>query len=200
MRKFFITAWLQVALIITSGSLYSHSVAYFSPDDHPTKHLISMLDAAKIRIYAAVYMLTDKSIAQALIRAKTERKVDVQIITDKITITSSFGKGHFLRENGVKVWFFNPPASAPKTKDGFFYAAPAIMHHKFALIDNNVWTGSFNWTHAANQKNLENVIVIDNRDTYRSFKDQFEKLKASCSVLTAADRLGATIQPSRPLD
>jgi len=70
----------------------------FSPDDHPTKKLISLIDGAKRTIHAAVYMLTDKTIAESADTSKNDRNIDVQIITDKITVTSSFGKGHFLRE------------------------------------------------------------------------------------------------------
>ncbi len=184
MRKSIIATWLQI-LIITGSSINSLSITYFSPEDHPTKKLIELIDSAKKTIHAAVYMVTDKTIAEALIRAKKERKVDVQIITDKITVTSSFGKAHLLRENEIKVWFLDAPSSTQKAGT-FFYAAPAIMHHKFALIDNNLWTGSFNWTRAANQKNHEDVLLTDNRESFQSFKKQFEKLKEKCAVLTTA--------------
>ncbi len=179
---------LIVALIaIIGNNLYSFSVAYFSPDDHPTKKLISLIDSAKKTIYAAVYMLTDKNIAQALIRAKNERKIDVQIITDNITITSIYGKGNFLAENNIIVYGFNPPEKTIVTKEAF-YMAPAIMHHKFALIDDCVWNGSFNWTRAADQKNTEDVIVTDDKDIFSSFKKQFEKLKEKCRILSPSSK------------
>ena len=36
------------------------------------------------------------------------------------------------------------------------------MHHKFAVVDGSVLlTGSFNWTHAAHERNCENLLVTD---------------------------------------
>ncbi len=185
MRKLILTTLLFIAVMTTNGNINSLTIAYFSPDDHPTKKLIELIDSAKKTIHAAVYMLTDKTIAEALIRAKQERKVDVQIITDRITITSVFGKGHFLRENSVKTFFYDPTPPIKKSR-AFFYAAPAIMHHKFALIDNLLWSGSFNWTRSANQKNREDVLITDNKEMHSLFKKQFESLKKDCTVLTSA--------------
>lgn len=180
MRMFILIAWL---LCIISANTNARSVSYFSPNDNPAKKLIELLDGAKKTIYAAVYMITDKTIAEALTRAKRDRKIDVQVITDKITVTSIFGKGNFLAEQGIKVWFFNPQPKTTPTENTPFYMAPAIMHHKFALIDNQLWNGSFNWTRAANQKNHENVVLTDDRELVNSFKQQFEQLKMICTPL-----------------
>lgn len=166
------------------------SVAYFSPKDHPTKELIKLIDGAKKTIFAAVYMITDKNIAQALVQAKKERKVNVQIITDKITADSIYGKGKFLREQGIPVYVFQPPASNKidplirAEEKALFYNADAIMHNKFALIDKIVLTGSFNWTQAAGRKNQENFLITDDKIIYESFKKEFENLKEKCKLLS----------------
>jgi len=35
------------------------------------------------------------------------------------------------------------------------------MHHKYAIIDNTVWTGSFNFTKGGSN-NQENAVIIKN--------------------------------------
>lgn len=154
---------------------FGKSVVLFSPDDKPTKHLIQHINAAQTRIYAAVYMLTDKRIAQALIDAKN-RGVDVQIVTDQATSESPYGKAGLLKENNVETNVFF-------TVSPHFNNFNPLMHHKFAIIDNHVWTGSFNWTVSANSKNQENVIYTDEKEVCDKYLAQFEKLKQRCLVL-----------------
>jgi phosphatidylserine/phosphatidylglycerophosphate/cardiolipin synthase-like enzyme len=51
------------------------------------------------------------------------------------------------------------------------------MHHKFAIIDNRLLlTGSYNWTFAANNKNEENLMVIDDPEIIKIFQNQFVNL------------------------
>jgi DNA uptake protein ComE-like DNA-binding protein len=51
------------------------------------------------------------------------------------------------------------------------------MHHKFAIIDNNLLlTGSYNWTFSANNRNDENLMVIDDLEIIEIFQNQFVNL------------------------
>jgi mitochondrial cardiolipin hydrolase len=167
---FFFTVWLFLSPFVESLS-----EIYFSPEDHIGSKLIKLINSAQKKIYAAVYMITDKTIAQALIKAKN-RGIDVQIITDKISKESIYGKAFFLKNGGICVRVFNPPES---TYNSFFNNS-SIMHNKFALIDGTLWTGSFNWTQSASQRNQENVILTDEKDMYNKYEKQFEKLKKQC--------------------
>jgi phosphatidylserine/phosphatidylglycerophosphate/cardiolipin synthase-like enzyme len=170
---------LAAALILTCmviNSLAAYTEVLFSPDDRPTERLICMINEAKYKIYAAVYMLTDKNIANALIKAK-ERKVDVQVVIDTISYESSYGKGKTLEASGMTLYVFEPPKPASPTRA--FFSGP-IMHHKFALFDNKLWNGSFNWTDKANRHNQENVIITDDPTAYSRFAACFERLKKLC--------------------
>jgi len=169
-RRRLISLFLLSFLLISSPQLQPRSIVYFSPDDHPTEHLIRYIDQAKIRIYAAIYMFTDKNFAQALIRAKKERKVDVQMITDRTSVENKYGKVYLLIEQGIKTFKFQNGS-----KRGARFAP--LMHNKFAIIDDKVWTGSFNWTISANKKNQENVIYTDEKKVLARFEAHFEKLK-----------------------
>lgn len=179
MRKVF---WLSLCLafsFLSSSIIATETEVLFSPDDRPTKRLIELINQAKIKIHAAVYMITDKTIAEALIDAKINRGVDVQIVTDKITYDSSYGKGKLLEAQGVPLFIYSE-AKASKTEKTTtrFWGNDPIMHHKFALFDDKkLWTGSFNWTASANRYNQENVMITDNKKIFRKFKDCFERLK-----------------------
>ncbi|ESA36280.1 helix-hairpin-helix motif protein [Leptolyngbya sp. Heron Island J] len=51
------------------------------------------------------------------------------------------------------------------------------LHHKFALLDDRtVIIGSHNWSKAANHKNDENLLIIENRTVAQHFKQEFERL------------------------
>lgn len=172
MRVYKIIFLLLYFLIV--GKVEAKTEVYFSPDDKINKKLIQKIGEAKKKIYAAVYMLTDKTIAQALIAAKVERGIDVQIITDKISAESSYGKAFMLAKNGVPVFVFVPSESS----FNHYLNAHAIMHHKFALFDNTIWTGSFNWTRSASSKNRENVITVSrNIPIHNTYLAEFNLLK-----------------------
>ena len=162
--------------VIPHHELISKSIVYFSPDDKPQKHLIGYINGAKTRIYAAIYMFTDKKIAQALMDAK-DRGIDVQIITDQTSVDSVYGKIFLLQEYGVKIFVFN----LNKRKGKFSWYDP-IMHNKFAIIDEHVWTGSFNWTVSANSKNQENVIYTDEKNVCEKYLEHFNTLKERCVI------------------
>ncbi|MFA6535255.1 MAG: phospholipase D-like domain-containing protein [Candidatus Babeliales bacterium] len=176
MREQFIKRLLAFSLIglVFYLSLNAHSEAYFSPDDHPAERLINLINGTKRKIYGAVYMFTDALIAEALINAK-KRGVDVKIIVDNATMDYEYGKGELLKENGIDVYVF--AIQGKKSKFG-----TPLMHNKFALLDNQLWTGSFNWTKSANQKNQENVIVTTNKKVYAKFEKQFEILKGRATT------------------
>lgn len=170
-------------VLLCMGLAVSYIAAYtevlFSPVDKPTKRLLELINASRHRIHAAVYMITDKIIAEALIEAKVKRGVDVQIITDKITYESIFGKGKLLREKGISLFIYNGD-KVPATR---IFGNGPIMHHKFALFDDTkLWTGSFNWTASANRCNQENVVITDERAVCTKFKNCFDQLKTLCQT------------------
>ncbi len=155
--------------------------AHFSPQDNINGKLIQTIKNTKETIYIAVYMITDKTLADELIKAK-ERGVDVQVITDKISVTGPgwggmWGKADTLAQAGIPTFVYNPS----KATYNAFFKSNAIMHNKFAIFDKTIWTGSFNWTRSASSRNKENVIIIyENQRIYETYLAQFEALKNEC--------------------
>ena len=141
---------------------------HFSPEAFTAGKLIELIDNARSKIYVAIYWITDEKIAEALIHAKRERNIDVQIVTDQSCLTTAFIKKYekisLLYENEIAV---------------FVWIGESIMHNKFALFDDNiVWTGSYNWTIKADERNKENVIILEGFDIYKKYKEEFEIIKS----------------------
>jgi phosphatidylserine/phosphatidylglycerophosphate/cardiolipin synthase-like enzyme len=117
----------------------------FTPGQNCTETIVGHLNQAKQSIFVQAYSFTSAPIAKALMQAK-KRGVAVKIILDKSQRTQKYSSLHFFLNQGIPVWI--------DTK-------PAIAHNKVMIIDQaTVITGSFNFTKAAQMRNAENVLII----------------------------------------
>lgn len=152
-----------------------HVETLFAPDDRPTTRLIKEINETRHRILAAIYYISDPKIIEALILAH-RRKVDVRIISDEQTSGTCYSKVKFLLASGIPVLI---PARTLPTRAGF--VRNRLMHDKFAILDNKIWTGSFNWTVGANVFNYENVVIIhDDPNTHLRFMNRFAEMERRC--------------------
>ena len=174
MEVFMKSLWLAVILSFQVSWCLGLCQAFFAPQDDITSIFIKTIDAEQKSIHGAIYMFTDKKIAQALVNAK-KRGVDVQLILDQISMVSC-GKGKFLQENGVPVYVHRTQEFNPYTM--------ALMHHKFFIFESNrdnrplLWTGSWNCTVRGTSYNDENVIVLDDEIMIQLYQTNFKKLQA----------------------
>ena len=119
---------------------------YFSPKGGCTKAITEAIGQAKQSILVQAYSFTSYPIAEALIDA-AKRGVKVEAILDKGQLHETKTKLGLLAKGGVITYL-----------DG----AHAIAHNKVMIIDGKtVITGSFNFTNAAEEKNAENVLILD---------------------------------------
>ncbi|MEJ7667098.1 MAG: phospholipase D-like domain-containing protein [Hymenobacter sp.] len=60
----------------------------------------------------------------------------------------------------------------------FYYSSEERMvHHKFCIIDNKiVITGSYNWTYYAENRNYENIILLNDSVIAKSYLEEFESV------------------------
>lgn len=151
---------------------------FFSPDDGIRNVLLYLIGQEKKSIRLTAFSFTDGDIAQALIDAMA-RGVNIELVVDPGFTQDRFTKITLLLENGLDVFVYDPDYK--KNKKKAFYSS--IMHHKFILFTKNIldksiiWTGSFNFTKSAHQKNHENVIVLDDEHVIKKFEQHFELLK-----------------------
>jgi phosphatidylserine/phosphatidylglycerophosphate/cardiolipin synthase-like enzyme len=230
---------------------------FFSPQDRPSKKLIATLDNAKHRIFVAMYTFTEKSICDALVRAR-QRNVEVRMVLDKMSFESPWGKAEQVCNAGGKIFLRSSqlpqlpkselekvrgretteleevlqakddvalvkgdeeqeatqssvveelyelepgPAefTPPLHKKNWGFGREPLMHNKYAIIDHQVWTGSFNWTVSADTKNQENVVLISGeQEVVQKFLHNFEALVAASTLLDKKTIVSMRQEPPKP--
>lgn len=173
-----------LAIVMTISSLLTHYSAcqpfrrgsnaimiesYFTPEDPCTDIVVSRIRSAKQLILVQAYVLTSLKIVQALLQAH-RKKVTVQILIDKNALASYGSKVNLLLKQGI-------PIIIDKTA--------GLAHSKTMIIDDlYVITGSFNWTHSAQSKNTENLIIITGAENNKQFKENWYKRATAGERLT----------------
>jgi phosphatidylserine/phosphatidylglycerophosphate/cardiolipin synthase-like enzyme len=131
------------------------------------------------------YSFTSAPIAQAVTRAFA-RGVKVRVVLDKSQRSERYTSATYLGNHNVPTWI--------DTKH-------AIAHNKIILIDGaTIFTGSFNFTKAAEQKNAENLLIIEgDPKLYAEYESNFEEhLSHSEKYDRGEATLGATDTQSVP--
>ena len=134
----------------------------FSPKDKIiTTKVIPMVNNAKNYIYVPAFVLTHDKLAEALIVAKS-RGVDVKIIVDATHTSSSRSKVKMLRTAKVPVKVEN-------------YAGK--MHSKSMIIDDKyIVAGSMNFSQSGENRNDENVLIVEDERLAKYYRGFFEYL------------------------
>lgn len=132
---------------------------YFSPQDKAiTNAVLPLIKNAKSYIYIPTFVLTEKRVTQELINAKN-RGVDVKILIDALNASIKHSKHNELRLNGIPV----------KTEN---YAGK--MHSKSMIIDDKYTIiGSMNFSYSGENRNDENLMVIENEQIATFYKNFF---------------------------
>ena len=154
---------LLTIIIISQFSLFplAKTEVYFSLSDNPQKEIIKNINQAQASINIAMYIFTDREIALPLIKAQ-ERGVKVRVYLDQDQVDYKYSQSRFLVQKGIKTRI---------STNNY------IMHNKFAIIDNRILlTGSYNWTFSANNRNDENLMVIDDPEIIARYQNQFVNL------------------------
>jgi phosphatidylserine/phosphatidylglycerophosphate/cardiolipin synthase-like enzyme len=138
--------------------------AHFSPKGGCTDAVVRELQHAKREILVLAYSFTARPIAQALVDAKL-RGVHVEIVMDHSNEKEEHTDLHFFMEQGM----------APHIDP-----LHAIAHNKVMVIDGAVLvTGSFNFTHQAENENAENLLILKGHpDLVHAYRQDFLAHKA----------------------
>jgi phosphatidylserine/phosphatidylglycerophosphate/cardiolipin synthase-like enzyme len=160
-KKVLAFLWLILVLGAASSLAQAGSIrVYFSPNGGCTDAIVKEINQAKTEILLQAYSFTSKPIAQALIRAK-QRGVRISAVLDKSNRSQKYSAATFLQNMGIPVLIDD---------------RHAIAHNKIMIIDNRVViTGSFNFTMAAENKNAENLLILDDLpDLTRAYRENFQ--------------------------
>jgi phosphatidylserine/phosphatidylglycerophosphate/cardiolipin synthase-like enzyme len=124
-----------------TGTIY----VAFSPNGGATRLVTDIIGRAKKQILVQAYSFTSPTISKALADAKA-RGVDVKAALDKSQWTEKYSGATYLANHKIPVLIDDKHA---------------IAHNKVMIIDGEtVITGSFNFTEAAEEKNAENVVIL----------------------------------------
>jgi phosphatidylserine/phosphatidylglycerophosphate/cardiolipin synthase-like enzyme len=127
-------------------------------------------------ILVAMYHFTSLRLADALVAAK-KRGLTVRVLADAEQYKSDRSKEVWekLKAAGVEVRRVNP-------KKGDDDEVPHF-HHKFCVLDGRaVFTGSYNWTVQGDRTNHENLVLISEAETAKSFRKTFEATWSDTSI------------------
>lgn len=138
---------------------YKYMEFYFSPQDKVIqKALLPIINNAQNYVYIPAFVITEKQIVQALISAK-QRGVDVKVILDALSASNKSSKHKELRNAGIML----------KTEN---YAGK--MHSKAIAVDDKfLILGSMNFSYSGENKNDENVVIINNSAATKFYKEFF---------------------------
>lgn len=148
-------ASILILLLFSLPSLAEIKI-FFSPNGGIREEIISQIDTAQEYIDIAMYSFTSEAIAEAVVRAR-ERGIRVRILLDKLQAAGRYSKYQYLLDSGVKV---------------ITDVHAGIMHNKTAIIDGRIlFTGSYNWTKSAEEKNEENLLLfIDEEEIIKIYQ------------------------------
>lgn len=131
----------------------------FTPGQNCTNQIVDHILQAKHTILVQAYAFSSKSIADALIEAQN-KGILVKIILDKSQRKQKYSLLQYMVDACVPVWI--------DTK-------PAIAHNKIIIIDDKeVITGSFNFTDAAQKRNAENLVFINDSKLAQDYIENWQ--------------------------
>ena len=135
---------------------------YFSAHGGCTEAIIKEIEKAQSEILVQAYTFTSAPIAKALLQAH-KRGVKEEVILDQSQRTQKYSSATFLANQKIPIYIDDQHA---------------IAHNKVMIIDRKiVITGSFNFTRAAEEKNAENLLVIQSSELAKVYLDNWHQHK-----------------------
>lgn len=152
-----------IFVLLLNTTLASKLDVCFTPPSGCSEKIIEEINNSKASIYVQAYGFTSKTIADSLIKVHL-RGVKVQVILDRSNMSKKgYSKLMDLKEAGIDI---------------SLDIVPGIAHNKVMIIDEKkVITGSFNFTEAADKRNSENVIIIEDKETVKQYLNNWYNRK-----------------------
>jgi phosphatidylserine/phosphatidylglycerophosphate/cardiolipin synthase-like enzyme len=147
------------------GGVYTE--CYFSPSDGVNARIVEVINTADNDLSIATMLITRTEMANAIAARKTAG-VAVNIITNS--------------EGGNTTTVNDILSNSLTTHYTFDDVSSGILHHKYMIVDQYaaisdpmVFTGSHNWSAAADNDNDENTLVIHDATLANIYYQQFVK-------------------------
>lgn len=140
------------------------------------KELIGALNQSKEEIRIAVAWFTNEELFETLLKS-LQRGIKVYlIIIDDYINNGDYGLDFQLFINNGGVLMYGKEENP--------------MHHKFCIIDDSIlFTGSYNWTYYAENKNFENMVKFEDSNLIKQYIGEFELLRAEFDIVNEANKI-----------
>ncbi len=177
---------LVIVLSALAGAAHGQAPrieSFFSPHDDCTKEIVNRIDAAKREVLVQAYRFDSKPIAEALIRAKKERHVDVQVLLDSRHRADINDVADLLQAADIPTRTYAPPRG--------------IDHNKVIVVDKEtVLTGSFNFTEHA-KANAENLHIDRDTDDAARYVADWKRCAAHADAKPMANAAKAAAKAAK---
>lgn len=125
------------------------------------RKIVSYIDAAETSLDLCLYLLTNKTLGDSILRAR-KRGIQIRVISDGDMAYASGSQMVRFGDKKIPIYLTGPPY---------------IMHEKYLLIDSNlVIEGSMNWTTQAVSGNYEHVVITGTPGIVKEFRKHFDTL------------------------
>lgn len=148
----------QLPAVFSSETEFPTLNVCFSPEGQCEKLALHAIKSAQQEILVQAYSFTSTPIANALIDA-SNKGIKIAILFDRSQLKAPYSQIHRLTKAGIKT----------KVDD-----VQGIAHNKTIIVDSaRLVTGSYNFSAAANTKNAENMLYINDENLAMIYKDQW---------------------------
>jgi len=135
----------------------------FTPPSGCARLLAKEIYKAERSIYVQAFDFTSDIIANSLIDAQN-RGIKVEILVDRMSKNSSHSKVTAFKNAGIKV---------------LVDKVSGLAHNKVMILDNKkVITGSYNFTNGADNRNAENVMLIEDKFVSEAYYKNWKNRRA----------------------
>ncbi len=161
-EKILASSLILVSFFFFISSSYAEIKIFFSPKGGIAEEIIKQIDSAESCIDIAMYSFTREPVAETIIRAKN-RGVKIRILMDKGQTKGKYLMYQFLLDNNIAI-----------IQDRH----AGIIHNKIAIINGRIlFTGSYNWSKSAEERNEENLLeFIDEEEIIEIYQGRLDYL------------------------
>lgn len=150
----------EIAQPLKTSSVSASVELCFTPGENCTERIVQKIAQTQKNIRIQAYSFTSAPIAQALVEAQ-KRGIDIKIILDDSQEKEKYSSLDFFLHSNI---------STAVDK------AHAIAHNKIMILDEqSVVTGSFNFTKAAEERNAENVVFLNDTKLAEDYLENWIK-------------------------
>ncbi len=125
------------------------------------------IDSARKDIRIMLYQFTSRDLMNRLRNMKSKARIRVLLDAEQAKRVG-ISVHEELTKMGIDVRFVDLPGHGPEA---------AKFHHKVLIVDDQVVaTGSYNWSVLADEENHENIVILRDVPTARTFLAEFDRI------------------------